>query len=53
MAEKNHLIHKINLVAEFHDTFLIGNRYEPTAEVGENEFQSFFKKLINKNYIFY
>lgn len=49
MSEKVHLLHKINSVAEFHDTFLIGNRYEPTAEVGENEFQLRYNLIKEEN----
>jgi len=49
MSEKVHLLHKINSVAEFHDTFLIGNRYEPTAHVGENEFQLRYNLIKEEN----
>ena len=35
---KNTLIHKIKHVEKFHDVFKIGNRYTPTADVGEAEY---------------
>jgi predicted HAD superfamily Cof-like phosphohydrolase len=36
--ETNTLMHKIKHVERFHDVFKIGNRYEPTAVVPENEY---------------
>ena len=38
MEPFKHLLQKINSVAEFHDTFLIGNRNQPTGEVSEAEY---------------
>lgn len=43
------LIEKIKHVEEFHDVFLIGNRYEPTGTVTENEFMLRFNLLKEEN----
>jgi phosphoribosyl-ATP pyrophosphohydrolase len=43
------LIHKIRYVEIFHDTFKIGNRYTPTAEVGENEYTLRYNLIKEEN----
>lgn len=43
------LIHKIKYVEIFHDTFKIGNRYTPTAEVGENEYMLRYNLIKEEN----
>lgn len=43
------LIEKIKYVEEFHDVFKIGNRYEPTAEVGENEYTLRYNLIKEEN----
>ncbi len=43
------LIHKIKHVETFHDTFKIGNRYEPTAEVSENEYMLRYNLIKEEN----
>jgi predicted HAD superfamily Cof-like phosphohydrolase len=43
------LIHKIKHVETFHDTFKIGNRYEPTAEVSENEYTLRYNLIKEEN----
>lgn len=48
MSEKK-LIHKIASVEEFHEVFKIGNRYEPTGTVSEDEFMLRFNLLKEEN----
>lgn len=43
------LIHKIKHVEKFHDTFKIGNRYEPTAEVSETEYMLRYNLIKEEN----
>ena len=43
------LIHKIKHVEKFHDTFKIGNRYEPTAEVSESEYMLRYNLIKEEN----
>ncbi len=43
------LIHKIKHVEKFHDTFKIGNRYTPTAEVSENEYMLRYNLIKEEN----
>ncbi|MFL5762423.1 MAG: hypothetical protein ACJ77K_00690 [Bacteroidia bacterium] len=43
------LIDKIKHVELFHDTFKIGNRYEPTANVGENEYMLRYNLIKEEN----
>ncbi|HRG39482.1 MAG TPA: nucleoside triphosphate pyrophosphohydrolase family protein [Bacteroidia bacterium] len=43
------MIHKIKHVETFHDTFKIGNRYEPTAEVSENEYTLRYNLIKEEN----
>jgi predicted HAD superfamily Cof-like phosphohydrolase len=43
------LIHKIRHVEKFHDTFKIGNRYEPTAEVSESEYMLRYNLIKEEN----
>jgi predicted HAD superfamily Cof-like phosphohydrolase len=43
------LLAKINNVAEFHDVFRIGNRYEPTGTVPEEEAMLRFNLLKEEN----
>ncbi len=43
------LLAKINSVAEFHDVFKIGNRYEPTGSVPEEEAMLRFNLLKEEN----
>jgi predicted HAD superfamily Cof-like phosphohydrolase len=43
------LIHKIKHVEKFHDTFKIGNRYEPTGEVSENEYMLRYNLIKEEN----
>lgn len=43
------LAHKIAAVEEFHDVFLIGNRYEPTGTVHQDEFMLRFNLLKEEN----
>jgi len=43
------LIHKIKHVEEFHDVFKIGNRYEPTANVGEKEYTLRYNLMKEEN----
>jgi len=47
--EKGHLIHKIKHVEHFHEVFKIGNRYEPTAELSENEYTLRYNLLKEEN----
>jgi predicted HAD superfamily Cof-like phosphohydrolase len=51
MEEKNSqsLKEKIHLVAHFHETFKIGNRYEPTANIGENEYLLRYNLIKEEN----
>lgn len=46
---KGNLIHKIKHVEKFHDVFKIGNRYEPTAEVSENEYMLRYNLIKEEN----
>ena len=46
---KGNLIHKIKYVELFHDTFKIGNRYTPTAEVGEAEYMLRYNLIKEEN----
>ena len=46
---KGVLIHKIKYVEKFHDVFKIGNRYEPTAEIGENEYMLRYNLIKEEN----
>jgi predicted HAD superfamily Cof-like phosphohydrolase len=46
---KGTLIHHIKNVEKFHDTFKIGNRYTPTAEVGENEYMLRYNLIKEEN----
>lgn len=46
---KGTLMHKIKHVELFHDTFKIGNRYTPTAEVGENEYMLRYNLIKEEN----
>ncbi len=43
------LLSKINSVAEFHEVFRIGNRYEPTGNVPEEEAMLRFNLLKEEN----
>ncbi|MBK7184022.1 MAG: nucleoside triphosphate pyrophosphohydrolase family protein [Bacteroidetes bacterium] len=43
------MIEKIKYVEKFHDTFKIGNRYTPTAEVGEAEYTLRYNLLKEEN----
>jgi predicted HAD superfamily Cof-like phosphohydrolase len=43
------LIHKIKDVEEFHEIFKIGNRYEPTGTVSEDEYMLRFNLLKEEN----
>ena len=43
------LIHKIKYVEKFHDTFKIGNRYTPTAEVSEDEYMLRYNLIKEEN----
>jgi predicted HAD superfamily Cof-like phosphohydrolase len=46
---KNTLIHKIRHVEKFHDVFKIGNRYTPTAEIGEAEYTLRYNLIKEEN----
>ncbi len=46
---KQTLIHKIKFVEKFHDVFKIGNRYVPTAEIGENEYTLRYNLIKEEN----
>jgi len=46
---KGYLIHKIKHVELFHDTFKIGNRYEPTARVSEEEYMLRYNLIKEEN----
>jgi predicted HAD superfamily Cof-like phosphohydrolase len=46
---KGSLIEKIKHVEKFHDVFRIGNRYEPTANVGENEYTLRYNLIKEEN----
>lgn len=46
---KNTLIHKIRYVEKFHDVFKIGNRYTPTAEIGESEYTLRYNLIKEEN----
>lgn len=48
-AITGNLIHKIKHVEKFHDVFKIGNRYEPTAEVSENEYMLRYNLIKEEN----
>ena len=48
-TKQEYLIHKIKHVEEFHDVFKIGNRYEPTAEVGEKEYTLRYNLIKEEN----
>ncbi len=48
-TKQQHLIHKIKHVETFHDVFKIGNRYEPTADVGENEYTLRYNLIKEEN----
>lgn len=43
------MIEKIKYVEKFHDTFKIGNRYTPTAEVGEAEYTLRYNLIKEEN----
>lgn len=47
--EQEFLIHKIKHVEKFHDVFKIGNRYEPTADVGEKEYMLRYNLMKEEN----
>ncbi|HEX8516939.1 MAG TPA: nucleoside triphosphate pyrophosphohydrolase family protein [Bacteroidia bacterium] len=47
--DNNTLIHKIRHVEKFHDVFKIGNRYEPTAIVPENEYMLRYNLIKEEN----
>ena len=47
--ENNTLLHKIKHVEKFHDVFRIGNRYEPTAVVPENEYMLRYNLIKEEN----
>ncbi|MGB3948918.1 MAG: nucleoside triphosphate pyrophosphohydrolase family protein [Bacteroidia bacterium] len=47
--KKGMLIHKISYVEKFHDVFKIGNRYTPTAEIGENEYTLRYNLIKEEN----
>ncbi len=49
MSPTKHLLEKINAVAEFHDTFLIGNRHQPTATVPEAEYTLRYNLIKEEN----
>jgi predicted HAD superfamily Cof-like phosphohydrolase len=49
MENTNTLIHKIKHVEKFHDVFKIGNRYEPTAIVPENEYMLRYNLIKEEN----
>jgi predicted HAD superfamily Cof-like phosphohydrolase len=42
-------MHKIKHVEKFHDVFKIGNRYEPTAIVPENEYMLRYNLIKEEN----
>jgi len=46
---KGLLIEKISYVEKFHDVFKIGNRYEPIAEIGENEYTLRYNLIKEEN----
>ncbi len=46
---ENTLAHKIKYVEKFHDTFKIGNRYEPTAVVPESEYMLRYNLIKEEN----
>lgn len=48
-AEQQALLRKIASVEEFHDVFRIGNRYEPTGTVSEDEFMLRYNLLKEEN----
>ena len=47
--KKGTLIHKISYVEKFHDVFKIGNRYTPTAEIGEHEYTLRYNLIKEEN----
>lgn len=47
--KKGTLIHKISYVEKFHDVFKIGNRYAPTAEIGEHEYTLRYNLIKEEN----
>jgi predicted HAD superfamily Cof-like phosphohydrolase len=47
--KKEGLIQKIKQVEIFHDTFKIGNRYAPTAEVSESEYMLRYNLIKEEN----
>ena len=47
--KENYLIHKIKHVEKFHDVFKIGNRYSPTADVGEKEYMLRYNLIQEEN----
>ncbi len=49
MEPSKNLLAKINSVAEFHDTFLIGNRNEPTGTVSEAEYTLRYNLIKEEN----
>lgn len=49
MQPEHILIKKINAVADFHDTFLIGNRHAPTAEIPESEYLLRYNLIKEEN----
>jgi predicted HAD superfamily Cof-like phosphohydrolase len=49
MESNQVLIHKIMAVGEFHEVFRIGNRHQPTAEVGEAEYMLRYNLMKEEN----
>ncbi len=47
--EKSTLMSKISHVEKFHDAFRIGNRYNPTAVVPENEYMLRYNLIKEEN----
>ena len=47
--KKGTLIEKISHVEKFHDVFKIGNRYEPIATIGENEYMLRYNLIKEEN----
>jgi len=43
------MVEKIKYVEKFHDTFKIGNRYKPTANVGEEEYMLRYNLIKEEN----
>ncbi len=49
IEKKGILIQKISYVEKFHDVFKIGNRYEPIAAIGENEYMLRYNLIKEEN----